>query len=107
MNKIIKMIKNDIKQLNLYNNDIEYKNKLTFVNTIFNILRIDDETTYYKYGISIDEFKIFSYEEVTFLNRIGNCEYFELINALINREKIIDTKSILSEEGVYYNNKKR
>ena len=75
----LETIKKDANILFKYIINAYYMEKLNKVNKIIDSLEINDEITYYKYQNILNELSCISYFEATFLTRIKNKEYFDLV----------------------------
>lgn len=87
----------------IINNDVETLKKIMAYDTfhlqytaavaMLRKLDIKDENTYLKYADQIEEFKDFSYLEVTTYDRFSNNDYFNIINTIcksqmnVNKDK--------------------
>lgn len=98
----LETIKKDANILFKYIINAYYMEKLNKVKKIIDSLEIDDEITYYKYQNILNELKGISYFEATFLTRIKNKEYFDLIKRVLpyvqntyNRKRTIKSKIIV------------
>ncbi len=79
----LEKIKRDADILFKYIINANYMNKLNKAKKIIDSLEIDDKLTYYKYQNILNELKGISYLEATFLTRIKNKEYFNLIKRIL------------------------
>lgn len=80
MKKIyLKNIRKDAEILLKYISNREYMSKLIKLNEIVKVLEIDNINCYNKYQLVLKQLKGYSYYEATFLRRIENAKYLEIV----------------------------
>ena len=80
----LRTLKNDIIIYKKLMNNPKYIDKLDKVDRIVTTLEILDEPLYYQYQIVLESLNEFNYFEATFLNRIKDDNYLNILNRVIN-----------------------
>ena len=84
----LRTLKNDIITFKKLLIKPAYIENLKRGNEIVETLRIQDEITYYKYQITLKDLKDLSYYEASFLKRIENKEYLDIIKKMANKHSL-------------------
>lgn len=95
-------IKKDAEIFLKYIDDYKYMNSLTKVDEIIEALEINNEKEYYEYQLILNQLADISYREATFLRRIEDTKYLDIIRKKLffmfntqnncNKTKIIQFK---------------
>ena len=95
-------IKKDAEIFLKYIDDYKYMNSLTKVDEIIEALEINNEKEYYEYQLILKQLADISYREATFLRRIEDTKYLDIIRKKLffmfntqnncNKTKIIQFK---------------
>lgn len=80
----LRTLKNDIIIYKKLMSNPKYIDKLDKVDKIVTTLEIQDESLYYQYQIVLESLVEFNYFEATFLNRIKDEDYLNILNRVVN-----------------------
>ena len=83
----LNQLKNDLNILKKYISDKRYMERLIKANNIIDVLEITNEKIYYQYQIFLIQLKGINYEEATFLIRINDKRYLNMVKKIGERQK--------------------